>query len=247
VAPLAGPRGRAGAYGEGAAVRAGVSVADVMRDQVVAVRERARFAEIVAAMRRFHISSLPVVDSEDRVIGLISNYDLLLGDVTYGFGAAVRFRWFGRRAVRGGVSGRVAVELMSVPPVTVTAATPAREAAREMYRCRIHQLPVVDALTGRLTGIVTRSDLLAVYERPDEEIRCEILYGIIQQTLGMSVDGFDVSVVGGAVTIRGRLERRSDAVRLGGAVVHVAGVSTLVDHLKYQVDDSASSLMSRRP
>jgi CBS domain-containing protein len=40
----------------------GVSVGEVMRSQVVAVRERARFAEIVAAMRRFHISSLPVID-----------------------------------------------------------------------------------------------------------------------------------------------------------------------------------------
>src|SRR4051794_16350192 len=84
MAALAGLRvgghGRAGTYGKGAEMKAGVSVAEVMRSQVVAVRERARFAEIVAAMRRFHISSLPVIDSQDRVIGLISNYDLLLGN-----------------------------------------------------------------------------------------------------------------------------------------------------------------------
>lgn len=227
-------------------MRVGVSVADVMRDQVVAVRERARFAEIVAAMRRFHISSLPVIDAEDRVIGLISNYDLLLGDVTYGLGAARfgRFSCFGRFgrfvhwAERPDVAGRLAVELMSAPPVTVTAATPAREAAREMYRCRIHQLPVVDAATGRLTGIVTRSDLLAMYERPDEEIRREILYDIIEHTLAMPPARFEVTAVGGTVTIRGRIERRSDALRLAEAIAHVAGVITVVDQLKFQLDDT---------
>jgi len=229
-------------------MRAGVSVADVMRDQVVAVRERARFAEIVAAMRRFHISSLPVIDAEDRVIGLISNYDLLLGDVAYGLGAA-HFGRFGRfihRAARPDVAGRLAVELMSAPPVTVTAATPAREAAREMYRCRIHQLPVVDAATGRLTGIVTRSDLLAMYERPDEEIRREILYDIIEHTLAMPPERFEVTAVGGTVTIRGRLERRSDTLRLAEAIAHVAGVITVVDHLKYQLDDTGAKAARAR-
>jgi CBS-domain-containing membrane protein len=229
-------------------MRAGVSVADVMRDQVVAVRERARFAEIVAAMRRFHISSLPVIDAEDRVIGLISNYDLLLGDVTYGLGA-VRFGRLARfmhRAARPDVAGRLAVELMSAPPVTVTAATPAREAAREMYRCRIHQLPVVDAATGRLTGIVTRSDLLAVYERPDEEIRREILYDIIERTLAMPPERFEVTAVSGTVTIRGRLERRSDALRLAKAIAHVSGVITVVDHLKYQQDDTTAKAARAR-
>jgi CBS domain-containing protein len=214
-----------------------------MRDQVVAVRERARFAEIVAAMRRFHISSLPVIDSQDRVIGLISNYDLLLGDVeAHRFGACRGrlLRRFLHRAERHDAAGKLATELMTAPPVTVTAATPAREAAREMYRCRIHQLPVVDALTDRLVGIVTRSDLLAVYERPDEDIRREILYDIIEHTLAMPPECFSVTAVGGAVTIDGRLERRSDALRLVDAITHVGGVITVIDHLAYQRDDTVT-------
>jgi CBS-domain-containing membrane protein len=199
-------------------------------------------------MRRFHISSLPVIDSQDRVIGLISSYDLLSGDEAHGLRGGhaghaghggLLGRFFGR-AERSDVAGKLATDLMSTPPVTVTAATPAREAAREMYRCRIHQLPVVDATTGRLTGIVTRSDLLAVYERPDEEIRCEILYDIIERTLGMSPERFEVTAVGGTVTIRGRLERRSDALRLANAIAHVGGVITVIDHLTYRRDDTAT-------
>lgn len=223
-------------------MRAGVSVAEVMRDQVVAVRERARFNEIVAAMQRFHISSMPVIDSEDRVIGLISNYDLLFGEYKRGFDD-VRgglLRRLLRRSARSDVLGKVATDLMSAPAVTVTACTPAREAAREMYRCGIHQLPVVDPATGRLTGVVTRSDLLAVYERPDEDIRHEILHDIIERTLGLPPERFEVGCVGGTVTIRGRLERRSAALRLAEAIAHVGGVIAVGDHLTYDLDDTAT-------
>ena len=219
-------------------MRAGVRVADVMRDQVVAVRERARFAEIAAAMRRFHFSSLPVIDSQDRVIGLISNYDLLLGD---GAAQSGRGRLLGRFRHRNRCegAGMLATELMTSPAITVTTMTPAREAARAMYRHRIHQLPVVDAVTGRLAGVITRSDLLAVYERPDEDIRGDILHGIIEHTLGMPPGRFDVRVVGGAVTISGHLERRSAALRLVEAITHVDGVITVIDHLTYAREDTA--------
>jgi len=226
---------------------AGLSVEDVMRHQAVAVREKARFAEIVAAMRRFHISSLPVIDARDRVIGLISDHDILPGDESCApearrHGLLDRLR---RHAGRSAGAGRPATELMSSPAVTVTAATPAREAARTMYRHRIHQLPVVDATSGRLTGIVTRSDLLAVYERPDEDIRREILYDIIEDTLGMPSGRFDVAVMGGTVTIRGRLERRSAALRLADAIAHVGGVITLMDHLTWELDDVAQGTRTR--
>jgi CBS-domain-containing membrane protein len=226
-------------------VRAGVSVAEVMRDKVVAVRERARFAEIAAAMQRFHISSLPVIDSQDRVIGLISNYDLLLGD---GVPQSGRSRLLGRFRHRDRCesAGMLATELMSSPAVTVTALTPARDAAREMYRHRIHQLPVVDAMTGRLTGVITRSDLLAVYERPDEDIRGEILNGIIEHTLGMPPGRFEVAVVSGAVTIRGHLERRSAALRLAEAIAHVDGVITVIDHLTFACEDTTPKMPRAR-
>jgi CBS domain-containing protein len=221
-----------------------VSVADVMRDHVVAVREKARGGEILGAMRRFHITSVPVIDAEGRVIGLISVNDLLVADDDFqrGNGALGRFR---RRAGGPERSGRVATDLMSVPPITVTATTPARDAARAMYRHRVHQLPVVDPRTGRLTGIVTRSDLLAVYERPDEDIRREILYDIVRDTLAMDPERFSVSVVGGTVTICGELERRSAALRLAHAIQHVGGVIAVIDHLTHRADDTMPHAGSR--
>jgi CBS domain-containing protein len=203
---------------------------------VVAVREQARDGEILGAMRRFHITSVPVIDADRRVIGLISVTDLPAGgDPHQGNGVLGRFR---RRVNGTERSGRLAADLMSAPPVTVTAATPAREAARQMYRHHVHQLPVVDARTGRLTGMVTRSDLLAVYERPDEDIRREILYDIVRDTLTMDPERFEVTVVCGKVTIGGELERRSAALRLARAIAHVGGVIAVIDHLTYRADDT---------
>ncbi len=208
-----------------------VSVAEVMSERVIAVRQSARFREIRSAMRRFHLVALPVVDSADRVVGIVSKDD-------------PAFRDAGRR--RGGALGlfrkrpeAVAAELMRSPVVTVTPSTAAREAARVMYRHRTRQLPVIDPGNGRLIGVITRSDLLAVYERPDDEIRAEILYAIIGDTLGMDPEHFVVSVVGGTVLIRGQVERRSEAVRLAEAIGHVDGVVTVADHMVYRHDDRA--------
>jgi hypothetical protein len=105
---------------------------------------------------------------------------------------------------------------------------------------------VVDAVTGRLTGVITRSDLLAVYERPDEDIRGEILHGIIEHTLGMPPGRFEVAVVGGAVTIRGHLERHSAALRLARAVAHVDGVITVIDQLTYACEDTTPKMPRAR-
>jgi osmotically-inducible protein OsmY len=84
-----------------------------------------------------------------------------------------------------------------------------------------------------------------VYERPDEDIRREILYDVIEDTLGLPSERFDVTVVGGTVTIRGRLERHSAALRLAEAIAHVGGVITVMDHLTYDLEDAARGPRAR--
>jgi CBS-domain-containing membrane protein len=195
-----------------------VSVGAVMSDRVVAVRQNARVSEIVAAMRRFHVTSLPVIDAESRVTGLVSADDLLRRNAG-GRGRGL-LRWFRARTGGSGTEW-------------------ARDAARAMYRHRIRQLPVVDPVSGRLTGIVTRCDLLAVYERPDADIRREILNDIIGGTLRMDPERFTVNVLNGAVTIRGEVDRHSLATRLAEAIGHVEGVVGVSDQLLYRWDDLA--------
>ncbi|HZE32665.1 MAG TPA: CBS domain-containing protein [Actinoallomurus sp.] len=204
-----------------------------MSDRVIAVHQNAEFSEIVDAMRRFHIASLPVIDAGDHVIGLISEDDVLAKE-TYQGGRSRLFGRFRRRTGPSKAAGTIATELMSSPAVTVTRSTSAREAARAMFRHRVHQLPVVDAISGRLIGIITRSDLLAVYERPAEDIRREVRYDIIEAALAMVPERFTVDVDHGTVTLRGEVEDRCAARVLTDAVRNVDGVVTVVDELTYR-------------
>ena len=54
------------------------TVADVMTRNAVVARENAEFKDIVGIMRKAHVSALPVLDAEDRVIGVVSEGDLLV-------------------------------------------------------------------------------------------------------------------------------------------------------------------------
>jgi hypothetical protein len=67
---------------------------------------------------------------------------------------------------------------MTTPPVTIGQDEPVTHAARLMYGRRVKRLPVIGP-GGRLVGIVTRSDVLSVYSRPDEEISREISQDVI--------------------------------------------------------------------
>lgn len=110
------------------------------------------------------------------------------------------------------------------------------EAARMMDRHHIKRLPVVDG-AGVLVGIVSRSDLLRVFLRPDGAIRREIVHEVFERTLFFSPSAVQVEVRDGVVTLRGTVDRRSlvpIAVRLCRGV---DGVVAVHDQLRYSFDD----------
>jgi len=131
-------------------------VKDVMTTQVVAVRRGATFEEMAAALRRFRVSALPVVEADGKVIGVVSQADMLLGLID---GLA-------HQEVRK-AAGLTAGDLMTHPAVTVRPGDSVEHAARLMYSLRIKWLPVIDA-GGGLVGVISRTDLLAVYDHPDQ-------------------------------------------------------------------------------
>jgi CBS domain-containing protein len=129
-------------------------VKDVMTTQVVAVRRGATFKEMAAALRRFRVSALPVVEADGKVIGVVSEADMLLDLIG------------GHQEVRK-AADLTAGDLMTHPAVTVRPGDSVEHAARLMYSLRIKWLPVIDA-GGGLVGVISRTDLLAVYDRPDQ-------------------------------------------------------------------------------
>jgi CBS domain-containing protein len=207
------------------------TVQGVMTASVVAVREDADFKEIVTALRSRRISAFPVLDEAGRVIGVVSEADLLAKEATPGPPPGlVRLAWLLKE--RSKATGVTAAEIMTKPAVTIREDAAVADAARLMQSHRVKQLPVVDD-GGRLRGIVSRADVLSVFERPDAEIRDEVVKGIIGAEFGLDPELLAVTVRSGIVTVTGSVERRADALGLLGAVRHAEGVVGVRDRLSY--------------
>ncbi len=129
-------------------------------------------------------------------------------------------------------AGLTAGDLMTHPAVTIEPGEPVEHAARLMYARRVKRLPVTDA-TGRLVGIVSRADVLAVYNRPDEEIRKEITDEVILNAHLTDPARFTVTVQDGIVTLEGEPETAQNGHAIVTHVRHVQGVVAVRDRLSY--------------
>lgn len=219
-----------------------IVVDDVMSKKVVAVRQDADFADIVEALRRFGVGAVPVVDLSGLVVGLVCEDDLLLRETDPDNGEPTIFQ--GRRRRREEhrtASGQVARELMTSPALTVTRDTPLRDAARLMHRSRYKQLPVVDAETGRLTGMVHQSDLLRVFVRSAIDITRDVRDQLSAGASAMDPRGVVVTVHRGVVTLRGRVAHRSAVPDLVAAVRAVDGVVDVEEHFTAEVEAEAEA------
>src|SRR5438445_174573 len=154
-----------------------MKIADVMTKQVRTVGRETPLKEVARILAYLGISGLPVVSPEGRVLGIVSEGDLLFKER----GATP--------AHRGGLLGllldwdedeaevklqaRTAGEAMSSPVITIGPKAALTEAASLMLDKHVKRLPVLGE-DGTLLGIVTRADLVRAFLRPDSEIEREI-------------------------------------------------------------------------
>jgi CBS domain-containing protein len=212
------------------------TVKDVMTATVVAVRADTQYKDIVTVLRHCRVSACPVIDDDGRVIGVVSEADLLYKQCDPEFPPGLeRLHW--RLSQQTKATAMTAEQLMTSPALAVHPWAPVCEAAREMQKRQIKRLPVVDE-DGRLVGIVTRSDVLSVYERRDDEIWDEVAKVILDEEFGLDPDRFDVAVKSGVVTITGPVARRETALRLLARIRHAEGVVGFRDRLIYPRDES---------
>jgi CBS domain-containing protein len=136
-----------------------VRVRDVMASPVVTVAPDAALKEVASLLVERRINAVPVVDAGDRLIGIVSEADLLSLET-------------GQVAAAGGAPPHSAGEVMRQSVYTVTGDTDATAAARLMLRHRLKSVPVVDA--DQVVGMVTRRDLLRLLARSDEDIRADL-------------------------------------------------------------------------
>jgi CBS domain-containing protein len=210
------------------------TVSDVMTARVVALRRNADYKEIVSVMHRHRVSACPVLDDADRVIGLVSEADLLYKQADPDLPPGqIRLEW--RLGEESKATAVTAAQLMTAPAVTIHAGAAVVDAARLMQDRRIRRLPVVGH-DGRLVGIVSRTDVLSVYERPDTDIWDEVARVVISDEFKLDPDSFDVTVISGIVTLTGLMDRRETALSLLARVRHTEGVVGVRDRVSYPAD-----------
>jgi CBS domain-containing protein len=110
----------------------------------------------------------------------------------------------------------------------------------------VKRLPVVDQ-TGRLVGIVSRVDLLGVFDRPDSQISAAVLQDIIAGDFALDPDAFDVQVTSGIVTITGQVKTQAVARQLLGALRHAEGVVGVRSRLRFPRPDPSAAVVRLRP
>jgi CBS domain-containing protein len=180
------------------------TVASVMTRDPVAVAPHTPFKDILALMAGHAISAVPVLSATGRVIGVVSEVDLLRA----------------RRRRRD--TGRLtAVELMTSPAVTIPPQCPLAEATRRLTDSGLRRLFVVDG--DRLVGMLARRDVLSVFRRPDKEILADIVHDILDQA-GPPAQAVLVSVDAGIVQLTGRPQAPLDLDALVARIAEVPGV-----------------------
>ncbi|HTX85858.1 MAG TPA: CBS domain-containing protein [Streptosporangiaceae bacterium] len=205
------------------------TVRDVMNARVIALKRTADFKEIISVMRQHRVSACPVVNDAGQVIGLVSEADLLFKEADPGTPCgSIRLRW--KLSEESKVNAVTAGHLMTSPAVTIHPDAAVAVAARVMQDRRLKRLPVVTD-DGTLIGIVSRADVLSVYERPDADILDEVRTVIMAGEFGLNPASFTVTVTSGIVTITGMLGDPDTALELVARVRHAEGVVAVRDRL----------------
>ena len=213
------------------------TVADVMTRHVHVAGPQTPFKLLVRLIEENRISAIPIVDQGGAPVGVVSESDLLLKERRSDFDERDLLHGRRRRELRAKADGLLASDLMTTPPITVPVTIGLAQAARLMQERNVRRLIVVDE-RGKIAGIVSRSDLLQVFLRADEELRHEVLDVLIPALMLESPRNLEVDVRWNVVTLDGELDRKSDVDILTRMTASLDGVVGVVDHLTYRWDDS---------
>lgn len=205
-------------------------VDDVMTTDVVTVREDTPLKRLASLMTEHGIACLPVLDENRKVVGLVSEEDLLPGREN---AHRVR-RWLHPHAAEAATTR--ARDVMSAPATTVPAGTTIAKAARLMTEPGTRRLPVVNT-DGGLAGIIAPRDLLKAFLRPDADIHREIIEQVFTNGLGIPPALIDVQVVDGVATLTGEVPTTEDVPFATRTASAIDGVVAVDNRLTAAVDD----------
>ena len=219
-----------------------MKVSEVMTRRVITTGPDASVLQAARLMLQNRISGLPVVNSHEQLVGIVTEGDFLRRAETDT--ARHRSRWLeflvgpGRLANEYVHSrGRKVAEVMSSAPYTVTEDTPLEDVIHLMEQKRVKRLPVVRG--AKLVGIISRANLLHALvsvarkmpeaAKSDAEIRARVLDELEKQS--WCPMGLNVIVRNGEVELSGVIADERDRPAAKVAAENVPGVKTVHDHL----------------
>jgi CBS domain-containing protein len=214
-----------------------MKVRDIMTTDPFKVTGNTHLKEAARLMVRHRVSGLPVVDEAGKLIGILSEGDFIRREAGRDRpqGVSLLDAVFGEGELQP-VGAETVAEIMTRSVVTITPEATVGEAARVMGRRSVKRLPVVD-LEGELVGIVSRSDIVGAFTKPDDVIEDEVREDLIRRLLFLDPELVRVSVDDGVVTLEGELENRTEAHLLEELSRRIAGVVRVESRLRYKVDD----------
>jgi len=207
-----------------------------MTTPVITVAPDTPVKEIAQLLLTHHISGVPVVSPEGKLVGIVTEADLLYKErpEVEEPGLLRLFRRGQLAEAERKAEGLVARDVMSSPVVTVTEETPLREVAALMARRQVNRVPVVRG--DQVVGIVSRADVLRALVRADDEIKEAVRRALLEE-LWIDPSGLRIQVQDGVVTLEGEVERRSDKELAERWVATIDGVVRVESQLTYRFDD----------
>ncbi len=154
-----------------------MNVADIMTREVISVRADMRVGQIARVFREHQLSGLPVVDQDGQLVGIVTELDMVKRHARPQMPAFLpllgAYLPVGTKEYKESlrrITGVTAEDIMTTPVNTISPDASVEDAATVMVSNRSNPLPVVDE-DGRMIGIISRTDILAVIE--DLELKQE--------------------------------------------------------------------------
>jgi CBS domain-containing protein len=208
-------------------------VSDVMTAPVITTPERTPVRELAGIMSTHNVSAVPIVGDDDRVVGLVSQADLLPKVAATGATGPRP----ARRRTAAKAAATSARDLMSTPVLSISADASLSTAAKKMQAAKVKRL-LVTGDSGQLLGIVSRADLLRPYTRSDAAIRQDVIDHVLRRVLWIDTSQVQVHVDAGVVTLTGAVGRRTTAAIAARLAARVPGVVAVIDQIRDSFDDT---------
>ncbi|MGW4065163.1 CBS domain-containing protein [Amycolatopsis sp. NPDC004747] len=204
-------------------------VSAVMTADPITVSTKTPFKDIAQLLTGNGISAVGVLDKTGALVGVVSEADLLPH-----LWEDRKPRWRDRRLARK-ATACTAEDLMTSPAVTIDAEATLAAAAAEFARSGVRRLFVLRG--GKVAGVLSRRDLVAVFTRGDADLEREITDRVLRDRLDLGPDRVRVQVRAGVVTVVGRVERRSDIDPVTRLIHELSGVVEVRNRLDYVWND----------